>query len=104
MIIDMIGYLLILFSYHISCGTTSSTTFSNNSIDIFKENLIIYENNKTLDIKFENDFVENFVIIYRLPDGELITKIKYFNFSAIETKFSELSLRQVSLTFHSLFH
>ena len=95
MISDMIGYLLILFSYHISFVITLSTNFSNNSVDIFEDNLIIYENNRTFDIKFDNNFAENFVKIYRLPDGEVVTKFKYSNYSAIETKFADLCLRQV---------
>ena len=93
MIKDIIGYLLIIFSYHISSVLTfSSNSFSNSSVDIFEDSFEVYDNNTIIDFKFDNDFVK----FYRLSDGEIITKLKLINFKAIETKFADLCLRQVS--------
>lgn len=93
MIKDIIGYLFILFSYHISSVLTlQHNSLSNSSLDIFDDSFQVNKNSTSSDSTFK----ENFVNFFRLSDGEVITKLKLDNFNAIETKFADLCLRQVS--------
>lgn len=40
---------------------------------------------------------QDFMYTYKLSDGEIITKLRLFNVSAIETKFDNLCIRQVRI-------
>jgi hypothetical protein len=86
MIVNLIGLII--------CYTLFERVLSDSNSTVGK--LSNFENFALNDSK-----VENFVRTYKLADGQIITKLKYFNVSAIETKFDNLYLRQVSLTFYS---
>jgi len=85
----MINYLLGLIICDILFANVLSDSNSTDGKFMNTENIVLNASKK-----------QNFVRTYKLSDGEIITKFKYFNISSIETKFDNLCIRQVRVRNH----
>lgn len=85
--------------FHLYRQSTKGLNFTYKSILIYLYLLLAFQYPNFLlecrHISNETNIPDSFARVYTLPDGEIVTKLKWNNFTAIETRFSNIDLIQV---------
>ncbi|KAJ6216531.1 hypothetical protein RDWZM_007688 [Blomia tropicalis] len=85
--------------FHLYRQSTKGLNFTYKSILIYLYLLLAFQYPNFLlecrHISNETNIPDSFARVYTLPDGEIVTKLKWNNFTAIETRFSNIDLIQI---------